>query len=101
MKHLMRIVFACMCYVFAVVSIACICYVLAVVGIACKNATNEPAATDQVWSHVQRHVTCYTNGEIIYEADVFDPIYRGNSVDVYDPALGWRVTVSGDCIIVK
>ena len=89
MKHLMGIVFACMCYV------------LAVVGIACMNGTNEPTATDHVWSHVQRHVTCYTNGEIIYEADVFDPIYRGNAVDVYDPNIGWRVTVSGDCIIVK
>ena len=89
MKHLIGIGFACMFYVGAVIVLTWM------------NSIKEPATTDQSWSHVQRHITCYTNGEIIYEADVFDPIYRGNSVDVYDPALGWRVTVSGDCIIVK
>ena len=51
------------------------------------------------WKSVQHHVICRTNGEIVYDADVFDPIYRGNSVDVYDPELGRRIVLTGDVIM--
>ena len=52
-------------------------------------------------STLVRHAVCYTNGEIIYDHDVIDPVYIGNSVDVYDPELGRRIILTGDVIFTK
>lgn len=49
----------------------------------------------------KRHVTCYTNGAIMYDHDVYDPRFIGNSVEVYDPELENRIILTGDFILTK
>ena len=50
---------------------------------------------------LMRRVQCYTNGELIYDHTVYDLRFLGNAVEVFDPDIGARIILAGDCIIIK